>query len=218
MSTTREVPAFSPILSGDSIAAQAAMWALPNFDEALRARSTPPPSAQKLESLEAEAAREGQARGYAEGRAQGYAEGMAAAQADAARMRQMLKHLSAPVAEVDQQTEQALVALTLELARRLVQQELATDPAKMLGIVRDAVAHLSQPTRNLRVRLHPDDARVVSETLASESEGESESWTIVADRKLMPGDCVVESESARVDARLDTRQAQLAQRLLGDSV
>lgn len=213
MSTPREVPGFAPILSGDSVAAQAAMWTLPSFDDVLRARSTPPPSAQQLEDLEAAAAREGQARGYAEG----YAQGMAAAQADAARLRQMLKHLSAPVAEVDLQTEQALVALTLELARRLVQQELATDPAKMLGIVRDAVGHLSQPTRNLRVRLHPDDARIVAETLAGENEGDSESWTIVADRKLMPGDCVVESESARVDARLDTRQAQLAQRLLGDA-
>lgn len=212
MSGTRVAEGFAPILSGDSVAAQAATWTLPSFDALVRARSTPPPSAQQLESLEAEAAREGHARGYAEG----YAQGAAAVKADAARMRQMLKHLAAPVAEVDAQTEQALVALTLELARRLVQQELATDPAKMLGIVRDAVSHLSQPTRNLRVRLHPDDARVVSEALSTEED--SESWTLVADRKLMPGDCIVESESARVDARLDTRQAQLAQRLLGDTL
>lgn len=212
MNATREVPGFAPILSGDSVAAQAATWTLPSFDAMLRARSTPPPSAELLENLEAEAAREGQARGYAEG----YAQGIVAARADAQRLRQILQHLAAPVAEIDTQTEQALVALTLELARRLVQQELATDPAKMLGIVRDAVGHLSQPTRNLRVRLHPDDARFVAEAL--EAEGASEAWTFVPDRKLMPGDCIVESESARVDARLDTRHAQMAQRMLGDAV
>lgn len=210
--TTPDVPRFAPILCGDNLATQAATWDLPNFDAMLRARSTPPPSAQLLESLEAEAAREGHARGYTDG----YAQGAAAAREQAERLRQLLQHLAAPVAEIDAQTEQALVALTLELARRLAQQELAADPAKMLGIVRDAVEHLAQPARQLRVRLHPDDARIVSEALASEDGDES--WTFVADRKLMQGDCIVESESARVDARLDTRQAQLAQRLLGEAV
>lgn len=202
---------FATILTAESVSATAAVWAMPNFDAMLRARSTPPPSAQHLENLEAEAAREGHARGYADG----FAQGAAAARIEAQRLKALLDHLAAPVAEVDTRTEQALLALMLELARRLVQQELAADPVKVLGIVRDAVAHLAQPARGLRVKLHPDDARVVAEHL--ETEVREEKWLIVADRSLMPGDCVVESDSARVDARLDTRQAQLAQRLLGES-
>lgn len=206
-----EPPVFAPILSGEAFAAQAATWTLPSFDDALRREARPPPSAAQIESVEAAAAREGHARGLAEGRAQGLAE----VRAEAARLRALIEHLSAPLAEVDTKTEQALVALMLELARRLVQQELAADPAKVLGVVRDAIAHLAQPVRTPRVRLHPDDARIVAEHLREEPEtGE---WQIVPDRQLMPGDCIVESESARVDARLDTRQAQLAQRLLGDS-
>ena len=216
MSATPETnTGFASILSAEAYAAQAAAWTLPNFDEALRRRNKPPPSARHLEELEAEAAREGQSRGYEEGHAQGYAAGAAAAAAEAQRLRELLSHLAAPLAEVDAGTEQALLALMLELARRLVQQELAADPSKMIGIVRDAVDHLAQPVRGLRVRLHPDDARVVAEHLKSE-EG-AEAWTLIADRKMMPGDCVVESDTSRVDARLDTRQAQLAQRLLGDS-
>jgi len=207
---------FASILSAEAYAAQAAAWTLPNFDEGLRRKNTPPPSAVHLEDLEAEAAREGHERGYAEGYAQGREQGMAAIAAEAQQLRAVLAHIAAPVAELDAKTEQALVALMLELARRLVQQELVADPAKMLGIVRDAVSHLAQPVRGLRVRLHPDDARVVNEHLTSEDVGES--WTVIADRKMMPGDCVVESDTSRVDARLDTRQAQLAQRLLGDPV
>lgn len=202
---------FASILSGDSHGSQAAPWSLPSFDAMLRARSAPPPSAKQLEELEAEAAREGHARGYADG----YAQGAAAARAEAKRLSSLLEYLAAPVADLDARTEQALVALMLELARRLVQQELAADPSKVLGIVRDAIAHLAQPARGLRIKLNPEDARVVAEHL--EVEAREERWQIVADRQLMPGDCVVESDSARIDARLDTRQAQLAQRLLGDA-
>ena len=202
---------FASILSGDSFAAQAATWTLPSFDESLRRESRPPPSAAQVESIEAAAAREGHARGLMEGRAQGIAE----VRAEAVRLRALIEHLSAPLAEVDAKTEQALVALMLELARRLVQQELAADPTKVLGVVRDAIGHLTQPARAPRVRLNPDDARIVIEHLRDDPEAGD--WQIVPDRQLMPGDCVVESESARVDARLDTRQAQLAQRLLGDT-
>lgn len=213
MSTTANSgSAMAQILTGE--AAAAAVWSLPSFDTFARQSSTPPPTAKQLESIEAEAFREGQARGYAEGHAKGLAAGRAEAAAQAARLGGLLDQLARPISDLDAQTEQALVALMLELARRLVQQELAADPAKMVGIVRDAVAHLAGPVKGLRVRLHPDDLRVVAEHL-DEPAGEG-GWVLVPDRQLMPGDCLVESDSARVDARLDTRQAQLAQRLLGD--
>lgn len=202
---------FAQILPGE--ATSAAIWDLPNFDAFLR-KPALPPSAQVLEDIEAAAYREGQERGYGDGHAQGLAEGRAEIEAQTARLRALLDHLTHPMSEVDAQIEQALVALMLELARRLVQQELATDPAKMLAIVRDAVGHLSGPAKDLRVRLHPDDLRVVSEHLDAATGDEG--WVLVPDRQLMQGDCIVESESARVDARLDTRQAQLAQRLLAE--
>lgn len=202
-----DAPAFAPILDGQG--ATAALWSVPHFDGA----GTRPGlrTAKQLEDLEAEAYREGHARGYADG----LNKGRAAAQAEIARLRDVLAHLQQPVAELDRETESALVALMLELARRLVQQELAADPAKLAAIVRDAVGHLAQPVRGLRVRLHPDDARVVTQHLMPQEPGEE--WRVVADPTLMPGDCIVETENGRVDARLDTRQAQLAQRLLADS-
>lgn len=203
----QQTPQFAPILDGT--AAAASLWSLPSFD-GLGPKSSMR-TAKQLESVEAEAHREGHARGFAEGLAQG----RAAARAEAVRMREVLAHLQRPVADLDRETEHALVALMLELARRLVQQELAADPSKLAVIVRDAVAHLAQPVRALRIRLHPDDVKIVSEHLLPQEPGEE--WRVVGDPALMPGDCIVETENGRIDARLDTRQAQLAQRLLGES-
>lgn len=214
MNAQRELaPGTAPLISGDSPRVQAAAWNLPSFDAQLRASAASTSKASQeidLEAVQAQAFREGHARGYADG----YAQGAAAAAAEAQRLQQLMQHLAAPLAELDGRTEQALLALMLELARRLVQQELSSDPAKMLAMVREAVGHLAQPARDLRLRLHPEDARVLAEHLQVEV---SEcGWRVIADRQLMPGDCVVESDSARIDARLDTRQAQLAQQLLGD--
>lgn len=187
----------------------ATRWQMPALDggEALpRSLHT----AQQLDELEAEAHREGFARGHAEG----YAEGQRKAQAEAARLRALIEHVARPLQRIEQDAERALVALTIEVARRLVQQELALDPAKVLGVVQGAIAALAGPARDVRVLVHPDDVALLRERL--EAPAEAREFRIVAAPDLQRGECRIATENAQVDARLDTRQASVAQALLGD--
>ncbi len=189
----------------------AARWELPLLQDFSRpAPVDAPPTAQRIEEIEAAAHREGQLRGHAEG----YAAGLAEAREQAQRLRQLFEHLSRPLAELDSEVERALIALTLELARRLVQQELTLDPAKVAGAVHEAVAALGTAPRNLRVYLHPDDAELLKGQLTLSADVQD--WHLLPDKELMRGDCRVATDSARVDARLDTRQAAIGQALLGD--
>lgn len=188
------------LLEGEDFAG-ARTWLGPVFDVSGGARAAPAPSAEDhLNALRERVRREA------------HAEGLAAAHSSIERLRRMLDALARPYADMQADTEQALVALTIEIARRLAYVELELDPARVLRVVREAVSTLSQPARELRVHLHPQDAAAVRPLL--ETEEESRGWRLIADPQLNRGDCCISSESGSVDARLDTRQAVIAQQLL----
>ena len=64
-------------------------------------------------------------------------------------LRAVLDALAKPLIAVDAEMERVLVALTLEAARRIAQQELNLDPAKVAAVVRDAVASLGDMLRRV---------------------------------------------------------------------
>lgn len=197
----------------------ATRWDMPVFSDETGAQSrlsgtsqAPLHSAQHLDELETAAHEEGLARGHAEGYAAGYAAGLQAAQPHAVRLQQLLDHLARPLKDLDSEMERALVAMTIEIARRLAHLEIDLDPTRVLHVVREAVSVLGAHPKDLRVHLHPDDVQLLAHHFAADHRD----WKLVTDRSLERGDCRIHSENAHVDARLDTRHAVIAQKLLGD--
>ncbi|WP_051749030.1 FliH/SctL family protein [Nevskia soli] len=186
--------------------AGAQRWELPVFNAA----PAPLRTAAQLDDLEAAAHEEGFARGHADG----LAAGMAEMQQQAQRLRQLLEHCAQPLAQLDADVEAVLVELALRAARQLVQQEFEIDPARMAATVNEAVAALVVVPRELRVLLHPDDARLLKDTLVRPAEVTA--WRIVPDPTLARGDCRIAGDSGWVDATLATRERSLAQALLDD--
>lgn len=192
----------------------ATRWAKPAFD-APRIIRQDDAALQLARSTAAEA--EAQARGFAIGRAAGMADGMATAELLVEQLRTVLDALATPLAAVDAELERVLVALTLEAARRIAQQELNLDPAKVAAVVRDAVSGLGAGARSVAVYVNPDDYAALAEVLADQTRSDPEAgpgWRLVADPEVLPGGCRVESEQASVVASLDARAAGLAHTLL----
>lgn len=188
----------------------AQLWATPIFDP-VRSRSVDPAEhLARLATLEAEA----QARGFAAGRAAGLAEGRALIGELAQQVKGLCISLAQPLAVLDAETERLLVALTLEAARRIAQQELHLDPTKVAAVVRDAVCALGGGARGVAVYVHPDDYAALATALEGEMQG-AEGWRLVADPELLPGGCRVDSEQASVVSSLDARAAGLAHSVLG---
>ena len=164
-------------------------------------------------------------RAYDEAYAKGRAEGLASAEKE---MRQQLQQLQArierldsivgtlarPLQELDAVVEDQLVQLALTVARHLVRRELRIDPSQVIAIVRETVALLPATTRDVRVHLHPEDATVVREKLAAPT-GERV-WTIVEDPVMSRGGCRVTTDTAQIDARLETRIGTVVSALLGE--
>jgi flagellar assembly protein FliH len=159
--------------------------------------------------------------GYDEGLAKGRT---AAQQEQAARLRTLeqqvarldaiLVTLARPLAELDETVERALAELACAIARQVVRRELRTEPAHVIGAIREAVALLPSAARDVRVLLHPDDAALVRERLGDGGAGRA--WTITEDPMLGRGGCRVVSENSVVDARLETRVGAVIAHVLGD--
>lgn len=181
--------------------AQFARWQMPVFESSA---NDGPLTAQALEDIEAAA--------YEEGRLRGHADGLKAGRDDmnqqVARLRGLIEQIARPLAMLDDEVERALVDLACAVARRLLDEELALAPERVLTLARTALAALPPDLRDIRLYLHPDDAKQVRDEL--QPPPEAENFRIFDDAALTRGDCRVQTESAYLDARLDARIALAA--------
>lgn len=162
---------------------------------------------------------------YEEAFAAGRAAGLAAAQAETqkgieqlksqvARVESVLGALAKPLDDLDKDVEVQLVSLSLAIARQLIRRELKTDPAQVIAVIRETVGLLPAAARDVRVHLHPEDAAVVRERLATP--GTDRAWTLVEDPVMTRGGCRVMTDTAQIDARLETRIGAVVSSILGD--
>ena len=201
----------SAVLNRDAVAGYQ-RWEPPQMGDAQTQAPAPAepaehPTVSELEALERQAREEG----YAQGLAQGLAEARAQGRERITRLDAICTQAARPLAELDTAVEQELAQLAVIIARRVIAHELATQPALIADVVRQAAAALPSAGRELRVRLHPDDLALLRELDAVESH-----WQLVADAALKRGDCLLESGGSRLDATLATRLGALVDAVLGD--
>lgn len=186
-------------------------WEPPLVGGALEVREPPaadvPEAGVDLEALE-RAARE---RGHADG----LLEGREAARRELAQFRDrfegLLVAIARPLQSLDAATERELTGLAMVVARRVIAHELHTHPALIQQAVQEAAAALPSARRGLRIHLHPEDL-----TLLRESNAIDVHWELLPDPALAPGDCRLETESSRLDARVEARLASIVDAVLGD--
>ena len=168
----------------------------------------PQPQQARLAALE----REAFAKGYEQGERAGLQAGSARAEAMLQRLAQTLEELAGLRREMIRQTERQMVQLALAVAKRIVRREVALDGNLTLSMARLALDRLGDSTA-VTVRLHPED-------LAAIADG-GDRWdrphlTVVADRDIGRGGCVVESDFGSIDASVEAQFQELARALLAD--
>jgi flagellar assembly protein FliH len=192
------------------MAATVQRWALPEVDGPIIGRRMTDAEVRAVE-------RENHARGYEEGLAAARAEVNARlAQLDARikRLDSILSLLARPLEQLDSEVEKQLTLLALTVGKQLVRRELRTDPAQVIGVIRETVGRLPAAARDIRVHLHPEDAAAVREHLATPSSDRA--WSIVEDPALTRGGCVVRTDTSQIDARLESRVNALVSAAFGD--
>jgi flagellar assembly protein FliH len=170
-------------------------------------------TAEKIERIQSQAYKEAYDTGFAKGHADGLAAGQSETQRKLALLSQLLNGLSQPFQDLDESVEQELVQLAMAIARHLVRREFKSNPGEMIGLVKEALSALPMASQSVRVLLHPDDVSTVRDTLSGNDM--EQSWSIVEDPTLNPGDCRVLSENSEVDGTLERRMAAIVAQLLG---
>ncbi len=167
-------------------------------------------TAERLQELQQQAYDEAYAEGLSAGKAAGAAEIAAAVE----RLEGVLSALTKPLADVDDEVEQQIVQLSIQMLKQLFRREIHIEPEHVIGVVREALQLLPVSSRNVQVHLHPEDARLVVETL-SQTEGER-AWSIVEDPLISRGGCRVSTDNSRLDATAEARLQAVVSSLLGE--
>lgn len=196
------------VLYAEDVAGTASAWQLPVFERDVPAND--PPTAQALEEIEAAAYQDGFQRGQAEG----FAAGQQAVLQQAQRLQALVEHAARPLAHLDDEVERALVELAAAIARRVVVAELKTDPERIVTMAREALAALPPQLRRIHLQVNPADVELLKAQLAAPLEAQT--FEIVANPELGPGDCRLVTESALIDGSIENRVRAVAQSLTGD--
>jgi flagellar assembly protein FliH len=134
--------------------------------------------------------------------------------AKAQKISEVLEVLSRPLHELDIEVETQLVAVAGSIARAVVRRELKTQPDQIIALVRETIKLLPIAAREVRVRLHPDDAAIIRERLPEPTS--ERAWSMIEDPVMSRGGCQVSSEYSTVDAGVEQRIGAAIAAILGD--
>ncbi|NUS39225.1 MAG: flagellar assembly protein FliH [Lysobacter sp.] len=162
-------------------------------------------SVEELQAIEQAAYDEGYARGHAEGLASGQAE----MRRMLAQMEGILDGFTRPLARLDGEVAEALGELAVRVAGALIGRAYVADPTLLADLVQEALDAMGTTTREVELRLHPDDLGVLAPHLAG-----LDGVRLVADATLARGELRLHGESVRIDGTLSARLQSVMQAML----
>ncbi|HTO91408.1 MAG TPA: FliH/SctL family protein [Candidatus Sulfotelmatobacter sp.] len=159
------------------------------------------------------------AESYARGYQDGVREGERIAAEDVRPVLQALQRAAERLERIEgvfaSERSDAVRVLALAVARRILAEELALKPERVIALVERAISMLPNEAP-IEVRLHPDDLKVLKESGPLAPGGAATHVEWAPDPTLPRGDCRVESHARLVDGRLDVVLRQWCERLIHD--
>ncbi len=156
---------------------------------------------------------EGFAQGKTEGEKKGYDDNLHLLEEQSAEFVSLLESLCEPFKELDKTVEKELVGLAIGIAKQVVRREIKTDPGQIIAVVREAVNALPVAAQKLTLQLHPEDAKLVKNSLALDDV--SSPWNISEDPLTTRGGCIVKTDTSHIDSTVENRLAIIVATVLG---
>jgi flagellar assembly protein FliH len=139
---------------------------------------------------------------FQDGLRQGREEAAASSREAAEKLAGTLAELARFKGKLRADAEREVVKLSIAIARRILNRELAIDPDALEGLAHAALSKL-QSREVLQVRVFPQGLETMRSYL--ERAGLARSVNLIADPNLRPGDLLIDTVFGELDASVDTQ-------------
>lgn len=157
---------------------------------------------------------------YQQGFAEGKREGLLVGRKEVAPLISKLKLISKSLLQAREkiinQAHMELMELALAIARRVIRANVQVNKGIVTNMVKEALRRAADRER-IVIRVNPKDVeeiKVCRDEYTTSVEG-IRSLEIVADRRVSPGGCVVETNTGNIVADLDAQLAEIKGKLIG---
>lgn len=175
----------------------------------------PVPAARRDKGAElknaADLQREAYEKGFKAGEDAGYAFGEKKARLIVDRLNSVMNELSMLRERILADIEPEVVALSVEIARRVVHAEIETNPDVVLNIAREALRRVTH-WRKIVIHVNPADYEYIASRRGELAE-RNKNITIEKDDAILAGGCFIQEEVGEIDGRIDEQLNEIAQEL-----
>ncbi|HOJ33833.1 MAG TPA: FliH/SctL family protein [Candidatus Hydrogenedentes bacterium] len=150
--------------------------------------------------------REAYEEGFRRGIEAGKKEYLESVQTSVQALRRAVLETESAKAALIQRFEQEILEVSRVIVQRILHREARSDKMAIVKVLRAVLDHLSDK-RKLSIHVNPQDVEILrrEQTDIFDALVGMEHFEVVPDNNVAQGGCLVETESAFVDAQLDTQ-------------
>ena len=138
---------------------------------------------------------------------EGYKTGLEKANADIENFKTLIKEFMGAPKEVFEYVAPDILEISVDIARKIVQKELKSDPQVLLDIILDVLKNACKNEPKVNIKVHPQAVAFLKDALPTVTYeyGIESKITIISDPSVEEGGCVFQTNNGIVDASIDTQ-------------
>ncbi len=137
---------------------------------------------------------------------EGYKDGLKQAEQDISKLSMSFNKFLSAKEEIYDEISPKILDISMEVAKKIIKQEIETNQDLLIGIIIDALEKLTKNEKQITLKVSPEDREYVKnniENIMSKLQLEAK-VTIQQDVKLLKGSVIVETNNGLIDASITT--------------
>ena len=148
---------------------------------------------------------------------EGYKAGIDKANEDIRYFREQLKAFLTANKEVFEYIAPDILEISVDIAKKIIKKEVATDPQIVMNIILDILKTVSKSEPKILIKVNPAEVQFVKDNMpnAIYELGVETKVNVVGDENLQEGGCIFETSNGIVDASIDAQTEIIKKALKG---